>query len=54
MKDFAYVCNILKTKKNGRNQPEIVHILLCIFKLVSFGVICYTAVSLVLGVRVGP
>lgn len=35
----------------GRNY-EIIN--MCIFKLVSFGVICYTAVSLVLGVRVGP
>ena len=32
MKDFAYVCNILKTKKKERKEPEIVvHIQLCIF-----------------------
>lgn len=38
MKDFAYVCNILKTKKKERNQPEtLVHIQLCIFLcLISF------------------
>ena len=52
MKDFAYVCNILKTKKNGRNQPEIVHILLCIFLcLIVFYISFQRGMSIILEVE---
>ena len=52
MKDFAYVCNILKTKKNGRNQPEVVHILLCIFLcLIVFYISFQRGMSIILEVE---
>lgn len=53
MKDFAYVCNILKTKKKERNQPEtLVHIQLCIFLcLIVFYISFQRGMSIILGVE---
>ena len=53
MKNFAYVCNILKAKKKERKEPEIVvHIQLCIFLcLIIFYISFQRVMSIILGVE---
>lgn len=53
MKDFAYVCNILKTKKKERKETEIVvHIQLCIFLcLIIFYISFQGVMGIILGVE---